>query len=261
MRRGLLVLLGAAVCLALLGAVALASFGAKGRSVLRFGPLTTVDKAVSYPGSRTLLVGRFDGEPGLLRLTAKGSRDATFGDRGMVRFRYGSLDGEATPKAVAVGPDGTIVVVAELRTRVGGSSDFTSAIVVERFLPGGRPDASFGDRGRLVFGRGGGSLFGPERGGPEVGAVTVARDGKIYIGATFWKWVGPTRNEGEEFEPGPSFPEEGEGAIVRLRPTGKLDTGFGKGGVAYVPDLAPVCAIALGRHGRFSPPAEITASR
>ncbi|HJV08120.1 MAG TPA: hypothetical protein VJ653_00495, partial [Acidimicrobiales bacterium] len=103
--------------------------------------------------------------------------------------------------AVAVQPDGKIVVVG---TEMGDSSQ----IAVLRFHPDGRPDEGFGAAGRVLVGPPGSSAW------AEGNGVALQPDGKIVVaGAALMSTVARM-------------------AVIRLLPTGELDTDFAGGMVA-----------------------------
>lgn len=146
--------------------------------------------------------------------------DGTFGSGGMVIrddvLGSGGIAEEA--RAVALQPDGRIVV--------GG---LANGALVERYLPDGTPDASFGAGGRFV-------LASPWT-THEVHAVAVQPDGKILAAGT-----------------GPFGIYDGPQAMVfRLLTDGTLDPSFGTGGLA-VSDFhydAAAHGIALQPDGRI----------
>ncbi|HET6690355.1 MAG TPA: hypothetical protein VFG74_05775 [Miltoncostaeaceae bacterium] len=145
-------------------------------------------------------------------LAAPGQPDRGFGDAGR-RVLVG--DGSDRAAAVAIAPDGRIVVVGD------GGPD--TALTVTRLLRDGSVDRSFGDGGTHRV----------DLGGVETGnAVAVAPDGSIVAaGATS---VGANV------------------LVLRLTPTGAADAAFGPGGVRVIdyggPDAAN--AVALQPDGR-----------
>ena len=121
---------------------------------------------------------------------ADGSRDRTFGDGGHVVTNIGTVrvegqvwlgdptpPSEDVPAAVALGPDGRVVVVG--RTTAGGDySSHTSRFALVMYDPRGRPDKSVGRRGAAVrdFGDGGAAADGVGSAGLD---VAFAADGAI----------------------------------------------------------------------------------
>jgi len=159
------------------------------------GLLNALTLAVE-PGGRLLVAGQAgtSGGPfdfGVARYSADGVLDRSFGDHGVVKTDLGST-GE-WPAGIASGPDGTIVV--------GGSSG--SSFVLLRYRPDGKLDPAFG--------QGGVSRAGPDIGGAH--AMTALADGRFIL-------------VGEELAG--NFRQV---AVVRYRPDGALDTGFGRGGL------------------------------
>jgi uncharacterized delta-60 repeat protein len=77
----------------------------------------------------------------LLRLTPNGALDKSFGSGGIVNL---PRSGDQHGSAVLVQPDGNIVVAAD--SSEGGSGH----LLVQRFLPSGAPDASFGNAGAVL---------------------------------------------------------------------------------------------------------------
>jgi uncharacterized delta-60 repeat protein len=135
---------------------------------------------------------------GIERFRMNGQVDRTFGNNGVAQIL--SVEGVgAAVDDLAVGPSGEVVAVGEGRDP---NNEF-SYLVVGRFLPDGRPDATFGDNGRLVFDplQPGGFDF------PT--GVTVQSDGAIVVSM---------------------IDDDDVGALLRIRPSGELDPTFGVGG-------------------------------
>jgi uncharacterized delta-60 repeat protein len=190
----------ALICLLFLTGMASRSFGPEGREALRLAHLVP-RHAVSYPGGRTLLLGR-PGPAGtsVARLTSSGARDRSFGEGGIVRLGFSVAD-------IAVQADGRIVAAgSEPRSGSPGAR----AMLVARLLPDGRLDASFGEAGTETI----------ELGQPreEARAVAIGGAGKIVIGGT----------SGLTF----SRPSISEAVVVRLETDGSPNLAFGEGGSA-----------------------------
>ena len=143
----------------------------------------------------------------LARYKPDGTLDPGFGDSGKVttapKLRYDG--GPATLQ-------GTKIVVAG-STRLNSASNFFP--VVGRFTESGRLDSTFGVHGFVEIRR--------VTGIPA--AVFTQADRKILVAAD---------NRG--------YDQQGDGAVVRLLPNGRLDTSFGTGGVVRLP--TEVSAIA-----------------
>lgn len=127
----------------------------------------------------------------LARFHPDGRLDDAFGKQGFVRTAVPNAD--LTPAAIALQPDGKIVVAGELQ-RVPSSGELGGSFVARYHLDG-QLDRDFGDNGIATPG----DLERP-------GAVLVQPDGRILIG--------------------------GANLIVRLLLSGNLDTTFGAGGAA-----------------------------
>lgn len=146
--------------------------------------------------------------------TAPGQVDTTFGG-GFAKYHLTDLDDAAT--AVAVQPDGAVVVVGKMGEEV--FDPYTPAsMFVARFTAAGSLDPTFGTNGRVVLGA---------PGAPGEGyAVAVQPDGRIVVGGVL--------STGS--------------VMVRLMPSGGLDPTF-QGGI--VPALVPPLAIALRSDGKI----------
>jgi uncharacterized delta-60 repeat protein len=134
------------------------------------------------------------GPPRLIRLNPDGSRDASFGSGGVVDADFGSAP---FLEGLALYPDGRIVAVGNPITSDG------RAVVVRRFLPDGSPDPSFGDDGRVDL----------EKGFTVYAAPALQPDGGIVVAI-----------QGDEAGP----------RIARISADGRLDSGFGRGGLALL---------------------------
>ncbi|MGI8808057.1 MAG: fibronectin type III domain-containing protein [Acidimicrobiales bacterium] len=200
------------------GNIVLDRFTADGRSDPTFQqgmvvaaprPDDDIEKLVVQPDGRILVVGLLGA---VIRLEASGARDLTFGDRGVVGFRLPELH---KPRAVAVQPDGRIVVA-------GRQYDSMSVI---RLMPDGRRDPSW-QQNTAIFGT---IILGPtSRSDPST--ISVEPDGKVLVA-------------GEA---------NGTPGVVRLLPDGRHDSGFGTNGLVVIPEnLArkPVLALQTATSG------------
>jgi uncharacterized delta-60 repeat protein len=132
---------------------------------------------------------------------ADGALDPSFGSGGFVTTDFG--DGSATsasPRAVAIQPDGKIVV----------AGDDSSQIVLVRYNPDGTLDAAFGNGGIVTTKSGGPPFL------SSAVAVVLQPDRKIVVAG---------RVPGS----GATGSKSGFG-IARYNPDGSLDTSFGDGG-------------------------------
>ena len=143
----------------------------------------------------------------VLRINADGSFDNTFGTNGRVVTAIGTANDWGF--AVETLPDGKIVAIGE-------SIDYQvpmrqPKLVLARYNVDGSPDTSFGENGIKLhyFGQ----LFGEDI-LPFPTAITLQPDGKMLIPVNMQFF--------------------GRAALLRLLPTGDLDTSFGTEGIATV---------------------------
>ncbi|MBN9523248.1 hypothetical protein J0H58_32830, partial [bacterium] len=143
--------------------------------------------------------GATDFDFGLLRLTAAGAPDASFGGSGLgvVAFNLGGTnDDRAT--GVAVAPGGAIVVGGYAET-AAGSHDFAA---VRLLAADGSPDATFNGDGKATI----------DLGGDDVAnAVAVRADGRVVLAGT-------------------RTATDPRAAVAQLTAAGASDATFGTGG-------------------------------
>jgi uncharacterized delta-60 repeat protein len=132
-----------------------------------------------------------------------GDLDATFGTGGVVITNLGGLE---NAKALAIQPDGKIVVAGE------GNTVANRKFLLARYLPDGTMDPAFGSGGVVISDFGGFEYF---------SAVVVQTDGKIVGGGRF----------------------NSDFALVRYLANGSLDLAFGTGGLVRT-DLGSIEEIA-----------------
>lgn len=141
----------------------------------------------------------------VVRYNPNGSLDASFGTNGSVTTAVGNGEIVDEAYAVALQPDGKILVVGTSFI-IGGISGEDLALV--RYQPNGSLDAGFGANGKIIH-----SLTNEH----EIASdVAVQPDGKIVV-------VGDNR-----YGVGPS-------AIVRYNGDGSLDTDFAANGIFSTP--------------------------
>lgn len=181
------------------------SFDGDGRAEASFGLRTAIGSAVALqPDGKIVVAGQLDDEApqfsydfALVRFTADGALDSTFGDGGLVTTDLaGGGDG-----IEAMGLDGSgRIVVAGRMSPAGSQGRFALA----RYLPDGTLDASFGEGGIVL----------PVTGASSATALLVLPDDSIIVGAEEFAWT-----------------------LRRFLPDGSLDEEFGDGGVAmtYLP--------------------------
>jgi uncharacterized delta-60 repeat protein len=210
-------------------------------------PVLEVAGKVSPGGKRSVVVTQF---------RADGMPDISFGSWGMSWSPLENVAG--TTPALAVLPDGKVVVAAELSPELD-----PGGLALIRYTSAGVPDPTFGQGGRLVvkFGtqarpanlvsREGGPVGGFEIGlsecckgeGGTAGAVTVARflpDGALdgsLAGSGSARLERPTPSYLQAIAPAGAgklyavVEEERRGSVlVRLRANGSLDPSFGRNG-------------------------------
>lgn len=141
----------------------------------------------------------------LLRYNQNGTLDATFGRNGKTLT---SLEGRDWAQAVAIQPDGKIVVLGKIE-RPDGYFPFTTVLL--RYRTDGTLDPSFGDRGRATH---------TLRWDSTTRALALQADGKILVTGTMMVGERNLRDFG----------------LVRYNPDGTLDSSFGHDGVV-VTDL------------------------
>lgn len=157
------------------------------------------------PDGRILIGGSVDGGGGslldvdgdqvaLLRLTAAGTLDATFGQNGVAVVDLGGAD---RARSVLLQPDGRIVL----------SGNSGSQVALVRYLSSGQPDFSFGDGGATFTGLDGYAAYGY--------AAAQQADGRIVV-------AGYAR-EGTANR---------QFLVARYDADGHLDPTFGAGGVS-----------------------------
>ena len=185
-----------------------ATFGAGGKVTTRFGlglPFTRAHAIVLQPDGKIVVAGTATaatvGDFGLARYNPNGSLDASFGAGGKVTTDIGGTDSSDAAWAVALQPDGKLVVAG---STAGPSGD---AFALARYTPTGALDSAFGSSGRVITGFGGDQDWAQ--------AVAVQADGKIVAaGKTGNQCCGGTFNF----------------ALARYTAGGTLDTAFGGGG-------------------------------
>jgi uncharacterized delta-60 repeat protein len=149
----------------------------------------------------------------IVRLNADGSWDTTFGTNGSATV---AVDGTAFGTAVAVQPDGKILV----RGRASISHDSNGQeYIVARLNPDGTLDATFGNSGRKRAAGGGLWQYNPTAGGERVYDLAVLIDSTGHETGIMVEGQGlggPTA----------AF------AAIKLTPAGQTDTTYGSGGSA-----------------------------
>lgn len=149
------------------------------------------------PDGRILVVGGNDADLFVLRYSASGVRDASFGRDGIVTADTGQTE---WPYAIALQPDGKFVIGANGYADSGRSG----RLLTFRYRADGEPDAGFG-RGGWVTGE-----YPEQRTGAHGSQLALQPDGKIVVAGETWR----------------------ANLLVRYLPDGRLDPSFGAGGSA-----------------------------
>jgi uncharacterized delta-60 repeat protein len=179
------------------------SFGAGGRVVARINEYGSGARAAVLQADGKIVVAGAAGDvPVLLRYTAGGKLDPSFGTRGMATVSH-FVDG------LALQQDGKFVAISS----VDGSNSRRDPrdIAVSRYTPNGGFDPTFGRGGTTVTDLGAGAI---------ANAVALQTNGKIVAAGT---------RDGSDF------------ALVRYLASGKVDGDFGRGG-RVLTDFGPVWA-------------------
>ncbi len=171
------------------------TFGNGGKVVTAAGGNDGAFAVALEPNGNILTAGTHDGEFALWQYQPNGSPDNHFGHNGMVLT---SVGGNADAYALALEPDGTIVVGGG----AGGSFAFT------RYHANGTLDSTFGQGGVTVL---------PADGaGDVVGGLALGPDGSIVAAGASGADV----------------------VAMRLTPSGAIDPTFGSGGEITLTSLA-----------------------
>jgi uncharacterized delta-60 repeat protein len=174
-------------------------------------PGSAADAVAVQPDGKVVFAGvASNSETIVARLTADGSLDPAFGSGGKVLTAYGSAPGVIFPLAVALEPDGRILVGGTYTPNGGSQQPF-----VARWNTDGTPDGSFAGNGFFATQLGEGPA--PHSG---LGGLAVQPDGRIVLIG------GATDSAGE-----------GVVQLARLDTQGNLDPTFGTGGKLLAPQL------------------------
>ena len=162
------------------------------------------------------------------RYLPDGTLDTNFGKAGVARIEGDGAASENYAKAIAIQPDGRILV----------AGDATGGVSVVRLMPKGRPDHSFGEggviRARFYRRRGRGHPHVLEHLKARLRAMALAPNGDILIGGLS----------------GLNEPRLQHGFIARYLPDGRLDRRFGNRGITQL-DHFQVNALGLNKCGRI----------
>jgi uncharacterized delta-60 repeat protein len=162
----------------------------------------------AVPEGKLLIVGEDRaGDLTLVRLTAGGEIDRTFGRGGVAR--YGLPDREHNRMVAGIEPNGDTLAVYQQTT----SPTELGRTVFVRLLPSGALDESFGKGGFLDASGGPAATIGPVG---SLGGMALAPDGSVLLA-----------EESLEFPSGRL-----EWGVEQLSPAGATIPGFGTGGLA-----------------------------
>jgi len=208
------------------------TFGAGGLVTTAFGEgsYDIANAVVIGSAGRIVAVGETDAagtmDFALARYTPDGTLDATFGTDGRVTTDFSG--GESYDKAYAMALDADSRIIAAGVTSPDHEFDFALA----RYAPDGRLDSSFGAGGLATT-----HLSGPA-GQDEAHALVVSADGRIVVAGT--------SIESDEGVLGSTYL-----SLVRYDSHGRLDEGFGTGGVAATAIAGNYPEVALDDEARI----------
>ncbi|HEV2964920.1 MAG TPA: delta-60 repeat domain-containing protein [Candidatus Angelobacter sp.] len=208
------------------------SFGAGGKVEANFGVSVAPSDATLQPDGKIVVVGTTDNFQianqvfGVTRFLPNGSLDTTFGNRGATLLAFTNFIN--TPNAVAIQPDGKIVVAGETQSSDGSINRFAIA----RFNPTGSLDTTFGSAGKVMP-----EFFSVTFGGVREAAdvILLQPDNKIIVAGIAVQ--------------GARLPAKS--ALVRLNSNGTLDQTFGNGGTVAINAIGLVTALALLSNGQI----------
>ena len=177
--------------------------------------------AALLPDGRIVVAGTVFSATGadfaLARYRPDGTLDPTFGAGGTVRVDVSGTGSHDFAEAVALQPDGRIVVAGSADVHIGDGFA-NEAFALARFRPDGTLDPGFATGGRATTDFG---LEAPTRPGSArdvAFSVALQPDGRIVAAGA--AAVPPRR----------SFGSDSVFALARYQPDGTLDPGFGNGG-------------------------------
>jgi uncharacterized delta-60 repeat protein len=186
------------------------SFGERGYAALAGRVAHAI--AADADGSSFVLTGQGLDDT-LEKLTPRGSPDDSWGTEGIIPLEPTSDDEERQFESVAVLPGGQTLVAGVDRPREGNAS-----VIVMRFTAQGRPDPDFGQDGVATYEFGRGLSWYPRH-------VLSQKGGGIFLAG-----FASTQPEPRPYARGPKTV-----ALMKIRPGGAVDTGFGHGGTVLTP--------------------------
>lgn len=183
------------------------TFGSNGATVVQFSTSNDNAKSLDFQPDGKIVIAGGGGQPGsyeisaLIRLTASGVLDTSFGSGGKVSIDFGL---PSHSHSVVVQTDGKIVLTGETYTSADGGM-FTLA----RLLSNGALDTSFGTDGKVT------QVFGT---GANGHSLVLQPDGKLLVGG--YATIADTGRSGF--------------LVARFLANGMLDTSFGSNGSSTV---------------------------
>jgi len=188
------------------------------------------------PGGKIVVAGPSK----IVRYTAAGKLDPTFGDGGVVTVPR-PTGGIFVLRGVTVDSLGRVILVGLTRPLPTNSTPdpVLSLATVMRFDADGKPDATFGTKGRLItdFGLGAPTAAGPE--GKYYGAsigirdVVVDSQNRIVLSGGYVTELGKCTST-----------VNSKGFIARLTQSGALDSSFGVNGIRALGTIASLGQLA-----------------
>ncbi len=182
------------------------TFGNKGKVTTAFSGNAQGDSMVVDGSGRILVAGTTSGGLTLVRYTANGALDTSFGSGGKLVTTLKVQGGDQLHMALQ--PDGRIVIASTQSGPTTGLTQFVTA----RFNSNGTLDSTYGTGGVVT------THVGSD---DNSGGVTIDGSGRILVAG----WESGNDPDGVQ--------REGE-YLLRYNPSGTLDAGFGTGGVVYL---------------------------
>jgi len=166
----------------------------------------------------------FNSDFALVRYTANGSIDSSFGTNGKVITAVGSFDDLVY--ALSIQADGKIVAVGS-----SSNSSYVHAFAVVRYNSNGTIDSTFGQAGKVVFHPGHfityiGTTYYGQYSNEYANCVSIQADGKIVVGGQSYTHAGCYDYYGYVYC-NPAF------AMVRYKSNGSIDSTFGTNGKIF----------------------------
>jgi len=199
------------------------SFGNNGRVILGLGGVyESISEILLQPDGRIVVFGftirTGSGERILARYTPDGLLDSGFGNSSTPGISVIDVQGvDAELAAVVQQSDGKFLICGDAGP--GAATPDRISLVAIRVQPGGAPDPTFGNDGMLLIGNWQDSV--------GISACLELADGHVIF----------TGSAGSD--------ERQRAAAWRMTPDGRLDTGFGAGGMLVLDTNTPSTATAM----------------